>query len=155
MIPARLSDNHATIDLARTLFDFDAPGFWDLVYTLRLDIIDAAAKSDLPYFVTTACYGHPDDLAVVETWEAVLKRHDAQLIPVHLTCTPAILAQQVIQPDRAVRKKMNSVNGLEKYLAKNNFLPLPRPGCVTIDTGTLTPESAAKQIVRDCRLVTV
>jgi hypothetical protein len=29
-VPGRLFDNHAPIDLARTVFDFGAPGFWSL-----------------------------------------------------------------------------------------------------------------------------
>ena len=28
MVPGRLMDNHASIDFARQIFDFDAPGFW-------------------------------------------------------------------------------------------------------------------------------
>ena len=28
MVPGRLFDNHVAIDLALTIFDFDAPGFW-------------------------------------------------------------------------------------------------------------------------------
>jgi len=35
LVPGRLFDNHAAIDLARTLFEFGAPGFWELVHTVR------------------------------------------------------------------------------------------------------------------------
>ena len=31
LVPGRLMENHAAIDFARTLFDFGAPGFWELV----------------------------------------------------------------------------------------------------------------------------
>lgn len=152
MIPARLMDNHATIDLARTVFDFGAPGFWDLVYTLRLDMLEAAARSDLPYLITTGCYDHPDGLPVVAQWEEVLHRHAARLRPVYLTCTPEQLAQRVVHPDRATQGKLNTISGLKDYLARNDFLPLPRPDCVTVDTGTLSAQRAAAQIVRTCAL---
>ncbi len=35
MVSGRLFDNHAAIDLARTVFDFGAPGFWELVHSVR------------------------------------------------------------------------------------------------------------------------
>ena len=43
-VRGRLFDNHAAIDLARTVFDFGAPGFWELVHSARCAGIDAAAE---------------------------------------------------------------------------------------------------------------
>jgi AAA+ superfamily predicted ATPase len=34
-VNGRLFDNHAAIDVARMVFDFGAPGFWELVQTVR------------------------------------------------------------------------------------------------------------------------
>ena len=34
-VPGRLFDNHVAINLARTVFDLDAPGFWELVHVVR------------------------------------------------------------------------------------------------------------------------
>jgi hypothetical protein len=44
VVPGRLLDNHAAIDFALTMFDFGAPGFWDLVHDVRLSALDAAAQ---------------------------------------------------------------------------------------------------------------
>src|SRR5436190_2013325 len=44
LVPGRLMDNHAAIDLALTVFDFGAPGFWELVHDVRLSALDAAAR---------------------------------------------------------------------------------------------------------------
>jgi tRNA uridine 5-carbamoylmethylation protein Kti12 len=44
LVPARLHDNHAAIDLATTIFDFAAPGFWELVHAVRLQILRAAVQ---------------------------------------------------------------------------------------------------------------
>jgi hypothetical protein len=46
-VPGRLFDNHAAIDVARTVFDFGAPGFWSLVHTVRSSVLDAAATGHL------------------------------------------------------------------------------------------------------------
>ena len=44
VVPGRLLDNHAAIDFARNVFEFGAPGFWDLVHHVRLVALEAAAK---------------------------------------------------------------------------------------------------------------
>lgn len=60
-VPGRLFDNHAAIDVARTVFDFGAPGFWALVHSVRSSVLDAAAEHDVPLVVATSCYAEPDD----------------------------------------------------------------------------------------------
>src|ERR1700733_3205565 len=60
-VPGRLFDNHAAIDLARTLFDFGAPGFWELVHNVRCAAFDAAAEHGVSLVVTTFCYAEPED----------------------------------------------------------------------------------------------
>ena len=61
MVPGRLMDNHAVIDLALTVFDFGAPGFWQLVHDVRHSALDAAAEHGVPLLVTTFCYTEPED----------------------------------------------------------------------------------------------
>ena len=43
-VQGRLFDNHAAIDLARTIFEFGAPGFWELVHSVRYAAFDTAAE---------------------------------------------------------------------------------------------------------------
>ena len=52
LVPGRLFDNHAAIDLARTLFDFGAPGFWELVHATRYQALDIAAEHGVALVVT-------------------------------------------------------------------------------------------------------
>jgi hypothetical protein len=59
IVSGRLFDNHAAIDLARTLFDFGAPGFWELVHEVRLAALDAAARHGVPLVVAPFCYSEP------------------------------------------------------------------------------------------------
>ena len=42
LVPGRLMDNHAAIDLARTIFDFGAPGFWEMVHASRCAALQVA-----------------------------------------------------------------------------------------------------------------
>ena len=61
-VPGKLFDNHAAIDVARTVFEFGAPGFWELIHDVRCKVLEAAAAQDTPLLVTTFCYAEPDDL---------------------------------------------------------------------------------------------
>jgi hypothetical protein len=53
VVPGRLLDNHAAIDFARTIFEFGAPGFWELVHQIRLAALEAAAQHGVPLVVIT------------------------------------------------------------------------------------------------------
>ena len=75
MVPGRLFDNHAAIDLALTIFDFGAPGFWELVHSVRCSTMDAAAEHGVSLVVTTFCYAEPDDQPQFEEFEEIMRRH--------------------------------------------------------------------------------
>src|SRR5215216_1095776 len=76
LVPGRLMDNHAAIDLARTIFDFGAPGFWELVHDVRRSAMNAAAEHRVPLLVTTFCYAEPEDREQFGEIEAIVQRHD-------------------------------------------------------------------------------
>src|SRR3954469_7549887 len=78
VVPGRLFDNHAAIDFARTIFDFGAPGFWELVHEVRLSALDAASRHGVPLAVATFCYSDPGDRPQVEQFEATVKRHGGE-----------------------------------------------------------------------------
>lgn len=148
LVPARLIDNHATIDLARIVFDFGAPGFWTLVAQLRLQVLQAAAASDLTYLVTTGCYIHPDDLPLLTNWEDTLHANGGRLRPVYLRCSQDVLFKRIEQPNRAERRKLTSREGLADLLSRNDYAPVPRADIPVFDTDLLSPEEVAEEIVQ-------
>jgi hypothetical protein len=147
LVPGRLFDNHATIDLARTIFDFGAPGFWELVHTVRYAALEAAAASGVGLVATTFCYVEPDDRLQFETFEEILRRHDGRLLPVFLHCPREEALRRVGNPDRVARGKMTSVQGLSQYLDDNNFTAVSRADCLTLDTAMRPAEATARAIV--------
>ena len=152
-VPGRLFDNHAAIDLARTLFDFGAPGFWELVHSTRYAAFDAAAAHGVALVVTTFCYAEPEDLPQLEKFEETLQRHGGELLPVFLHCSREEAIRRVGNPDRVERRKMTSEEGLNKYLDAYSFTPVPRP-CLTLDTGVRPAEATAREIVSHFGLTT-
>jgi hypothetical protein len=148
MVPGRLFDNHAAIDLARTIFDFGTPGFWELVHAVRYAALDAAAEHGVPLVVTTFCYVEPDDRPQFEKFEEIVGRHGGELLPVFLHCSREEIARRVGNPDRVERRKLSSEEGLSKYLDTYTFTPAPRPGCLKLDTEVNAAEVTAQKIIR-------
>jgi hypothetical protein len=147
MVPGRLMDNHASIDFARTIFEFGAPGFWELVHDIRYSAIDAAAEYGVPLLVTTFCYAEPDDREQFDKFVEIVQRRGGELLPVFLHCAREEALRRVGNPDRIERRKMTSGDSLNKYLDNYNFTTVPRADCIKLDTGKVAAEVTAQSIV--------
>ncbi len=147
MVPGRLFDNHAAIDLARTVFDFGAPGFWGLVHNVRCAALDAAAEQGVSLVVTTFCYAEPDDRPQYEDFEAITQRRGGELLPVFLHCSRAEAVRRIGNPDRVERRKMTSAEALLRDLELYNLSPVPRADCLKLDTEVRSAEATAREIV--------
>src|SRR6202790_2530174 len=134
MVPGRLSDNHAAIDLARTIFDFGAPGFWELVHRVRCAAFDAAAERGLSLVVTTFCYAAPEDLPQHEKFEEIMQRRGGELLPVFLHCSREQAARRVGNPDRVERRKLTSPASLIEHPDAHKCDAAPRPDCLMLNT---------------------
>ena len=146
-VPGRLFDNHAAIDLARTIFDFGAPGFWELVRSIRYAALEAGAANGVALVVTTFCYANPDDRPQVAAFEEIMQRNGGELLPVFLHCSRDEALRRVGNPDRVERRKMTSAASLNEYLDHYNFTPVPSAGCLSLDTGVQSAEATAHEIV--------
>jgi hypothetical protein len=78
----RLFDNHAAIDLARTVFEFGTPGFWELVEPTRVLVLESASERGLPLLVMTFVYVDPTELPTFEQFEFAIQRGGGQLLRV-------------------------------------------------------------------------
>ncbi len=154
LVSGRLFDNHAAIDLARTIFDFGAPGFWELVQNVRCAALDAAAANGVALVVTTFCYVEPDDRPQFEKFEEIVQRHDGKLLPVFLHCSRQEAARRVGNPDRVERRKMTSPESLMRDLDRYKFTPVPRSDCLTLNTELRSAAATAREIISQFRLGT-
>ena len=147
IVPGRLMDNHAAIDLARTIFEFGAPGFWELVHHVRLSALDAAAEHRVPLLVTTFCYAEPEDREQFGQIEEIVHRHGAKLLPVFLHCSREEALRRVGHPDRVERRKISSGEHLIRELDRYNLTAVPRPDCLKLDTSISPADVTAQKIV--------
>src|SRR2546429_5746450 len=148
IVPGRLMDNHAAIDLALTVFDFGAPGFWELVHDVRCSALDAAAEHRVPLLVTTFCYAEPDDREQFRQIEEIVQRHDGELLPVFLNCSREEALRRVGNPDRVERRKIISGEHLIQELDRYDLTAVPRLDCLKLDTGVNPADVTAQEIVR-------
>ena len=150
-LKCRLFDNHVSIDLARTLFEFGTDEFWDLVKNIRFLALESAAQSNIELLIFTLCYSD-DDRTSLETYEAILKKNSGELLPVYVSCSNEILRLRVIAQDRVERKKLASVEQLNSMLNHNKLIPIPRQNCLIIDSEKLIPTEAAQAIIKHFNL---
>ena len=148
LVSGRLFDNHAAIDFARTIFDFGAPGFWELVHDVRLCALDTASRHGVPLIVATYCYSDPEDRPQLEQFEAIVERHGGALLPAFLHCSENEIIRRIGNPDRVERRKVTSLEGLNKFRAEFNDSPVPRTNCIMLDTAKRPADSTALEIVR-------
>jgi hypothetical protein len=147
-VEGRLFDNHAAIDIARTVFDFGAPGFWELVQAVRTTVLDAAAEERVPLLVMTFVYVEPYDVPTFERFELIVQRHGGQLLPVFLQCSIAEVARRVSNVDRVERKKMASEQSARDFMARHRVVAVPRPTCLVLDSEADAAVANAERIIR-------
>lgn len=148
LVRAPLLDNHATIDLARMVMDFGAPGFWGFVHDLRVTTLRGAARAGVARLITTSVYSHPDDAPLLRDYEQVLEDYGGGIDPIYLSCAPATRMARVSAPDRRRQRKIASPEGLADYLSTHPVAPIPRVDCLHLSTETASPAQTATAIAR-------
>lgn len=153
LISCKNFHNHLTIDVAKALFEFGTPRFKKLVQTIRLVALETAVKENLSTVLFTFVYSHPHSIETVQQIESVIVKHGGEFIPVYLQCQLSELEKRIVQPHRVEMRKVSSVEGLAKFNARWNCVPMPREDCLIIQTDNKTPEECAFEIVSELDLV--
>lgn len=152
-VDGRLMDNHAVIDFAKTIFEFGAPGFWDLVHVARLTALRAAAKQNVPLVVMTFCYSHPSDLTYFRDFECLMAEEGSELLPAHLNCSDQEIARRIGNPDRIERGKTSSTQAIAAFSEVYHDAEAPADDCLRLDTERTSAEATADKIVQAFGLV--
>jgi hypothetical protein len=145
--------NHLTIELVKPFFAFDTEPFWRMVAELRLTALRVAASNGAGVVVYTSCYSHPTDLPFFEEMERIVEGAGGTIRPVHLACSIAELERRIANPDRVTLRKLRSVEGLQRELARWNWIAVPRTECITIATDDRTPSECADEIISRLLLI--
>jgi hypothetical protein len=140
--------NHLTIDVAKALFDFGTPEFWELTHQLRRTALAARAEQGEGDVVFTNCYSSPHDDSTVAALENEVTTRGGEFVPVFLECSPEELRRRVTNPARAKMRKLHSVEGLDEFLERWNTVALERPSTLVVSTDGRSANDCAEEIAK-------
>ena len=148
-----LFHNHLTVDLLLAVFPFGSKEFVELREQIWLEVIAAAASSDMPGLIFTF---NPENTVrqkfLDDTVQAVVK-HGGQVEFVEIVCDEAALEKRLDTPERRAHQKLLSVAMFRELRDKEVFaspkMPAPQ---MRVDTTRQSPREAATLIVDGLRL---
>lgn len=146
---ARVFHNHLTIDVAKSLIDFGEPGFWELVYDLRLSSYKSFFEYGTRTAITTWCYEEPEDLKLFLAMKSIAMAEKGRVLPVFLHCETSDLEKRISNADRRAIGKLCDVEQLRKILADKNYSPVPDDQSIQLDSGKNPAHYNAQQIVNN------
>lgn len=153
-----LFHNHLTVDLAHSLFPFGSKEYSAFIQKIRLDIFEAAAKSNMKGMILTFVYGvetwggRTDDAFVRKVMQ-VIQKNRGKVLFVKLLCSDAELFKRVKHPSRKAFAKLNQVKVLKSIMKKHKLketIPFGRQ--LIIDNTHLSAKKVAAQIKREYKL---
>lgn len=148
----KIFHNHLSVDIAKSLYDFGEPKFWNLVKTIRELLIESAAKDNINT-IFTFVYDANEDNNLVKKYYKLVENNGGEVLLVQLITSPEILKNRVTQESRKVYKKMTSPKSLDKWLNKYKlFEKIPDHQSLVIDNTNLTPQEVAKEITNHFQL---
>jgi hypothetical protein len=98
----KLFHNHLSIDCVLPVFGFGDGPFWELVHTIRLQVIEAAAREDVNLIFTNV-YEHPTDLPQVNERFAAVESHGGRVCPVQIICALEELESRITEDSHPLR----------------------------------------------------
>ena len=145
--------NHSTVDLIKPILEFGTKSFFELSTKLRLEIFEAAAKENIPGLIFTSCYSYPEDNGVIRKIIGIVKKHEGEVLFVHLYADINELKKRVREPSRRKHGKVKTVEGLKNSLDKwDVFTPIPFVKSLQIDNTNLTSKEVAIKIKNHYKL---
>jgi chloramphenicol 3-O-phosphotransferase len=142
-----LFHNHQSIEFVKPIFPRGTPLFERMIETIRLLVIEEAARADLLGMIFTFVYAHPEDAPFVERVVDAVERHGGLVYFVQLVCDPATLGTHVANESRTAHGKITSPDTLHDVLHQRDlFTPLPGRHSLQIDSKQTTPHEAAQHI---------
>jgi broad-specificity NMP kinase len=140
--------NHLTVDLAHALFEFGSDDFTRLTEKVRLEMLEEAAKANLPGVIFTFVYASGEDNEFIQRVMDTLAPYGVTIKFVLLTCDTDILLHRVTDETRSKFGKIRNPEFLKTLLCGRQFdRVVPHAPSLVIDTTNVSPTDAAAQIV--------
>ncbi|HUR99353.1 MAG TPA: AAA family ATPase [Pyrinomonadaceae bacterium] len=149
---AKVFHNHISIDCAKTVFEFGAPGFWQTVARVRFEVIAAAVREGID-LIHTFCYEFGADDEHIEELIAAAEDHGGEVHLVLLLCDDDERKRRIGNESRVKIGKLTDPASVGRAGDPINLTtPVPGRETLIIDTTDVTPEDSARQIAEHYRL---
>jgi hypothetical protein len=145
-----LFHNHLTVNAVRPVFAFGSLPFSDAVRKMRHAVFEVAAGAGISLiFTNNSAWSQPDPRGRFEAAAAnarrIMESGGGRAVFVRLTASPSALEERLANESRQAHDKLVDVVRLRELLAGLDTSPL-HPDDLTIDTGQLSPDEAARAI---------
>jgi hypothetical protein len=132
------------------VFEFGSPPFSNVLQRVRRDVLAAAMEAGISViFTNNSAWGGPDGRARFEAFAdscaQAVDEAGGRTVFVQLTATAGTLEDRLGNDSRREHGKLLDVSRLRELLADLDPTPLHDTD-LTIDTGMVTPDEAAKLI---------
>lgn len=148
----KLFHNHLTVDLVTSLFDFESDQAFRLSTRFRLEMLEEAAKAQVPGVIHTLVYASGEDDGFVQDIIDAVEPHGATVRFVLLRCETEELLKRVIDQSRSRYGKLRDPDQVRQLIDRYELsTPVPhRPGLV-IDNTHLGADDVADRIISQLR----
>ena len=143
----KLFHNHLTVDLALSILDYGADGFFPLMADLRIRCFEAAASANVRGMVFTCAFAFPEAEPFATRIEILVKRNGGRCDLVRLTCPPEELERRVSTTERQKFGKIAEPLMLRSTIERYDLMNvLAGREALTVDTSSLSPGEASRII---------
>ncbi len=140
--------NHLSIDVAKAILPFGAPGFFDLSDKIRLVVFEEAARHNIPGIVFTFVYKKGKGEVFIQSIIDVLAKVNADVQFIQLYCDKETLVERVENKQRKDMKKLTSPEELLKLLEEGEFQStISNYPSERVDNSNLTIEETVEKVL--------
>lgn len=145
----KLFHNHLTVDLLKNILKFGTKEFFEVNQKIKLDILEAAAKQGVDGIIYTFVYDSTTDKPFIGKLKEIAKKQNISLKFLQVYCEKEELFKRVIAESRKQYKKVQSVEGLSRYLESGDFLsPVDIVDSIKVDNTNLSVAETVELVLQ-------
>jgi len=115
---------------------------------MKLDILEAAAKQEVDGIIYTFVYDRTTDNPFVIKLKNLAERQNISIKFLQIYCEKKELLKRVTMESRKAYKKVQSVEGLSRYLDSGDFVsPIDNVDSIKVDSSNLSIESTVELVI--------
>jgi hypothetical protein len=121
LIGLKLFDNHLTVDLYKSIFEFGTGHFRRMLEETRLYVFEEAAMQHIPGVIFTFTYAQGRHERFIQRLIEVVERYAGEVDFVQVYCQPEELERRVVAESRKAHQKLWSVEGLREMMHQQDL----------------------------------